>query len=1111
MRSLLLCTLVAACVDPSAITTQTAPIIGGAIVTGPTRAVAINNPTGACTGVLMTESKVLTAAHCFLGDVVPAGTTITTTLGGGATETILVHSATHDPTLAHLILDPVDPGPEWAHDLAVVTLASAAKLPVGAREAILDDATSAIGDTVECYGAGEIIDGSSVGVGTMHTLSFAIKGFVDDFVILTGTPAQTLAHGDSGGPCWSTRTGRIVGIVHGVKPTNHDNWLTRPRGASASYIASEAFASSMFDPSSSKTMTTLPAQWRTASLVATLPPARPQPQIVGVTRNGLEIYSGTRNKTTNKIDFVAATPVNLTALPFNVATPEMTFVDVTGDGLTDLVVPTASEVDVLVAAGASAFRFPPPTPTPLGSSGWTPGNVSFGDLDHDGLLPDKGNDYLWIDSTGVWAAIADGTGKFGAGIKRISWALPGPAGPFQLDATPGTDIGVVDDKQIVSYSALGLGNMAIAGLTTPVGVPGTTGWSAFSGFASANKDAFYDWAAIRDQSLVVQLNNGAGQFPDLRPTAIEVGAGWENNSTMVDLNNDGSADWVGVDGKYVYVKPGLGDGRFGRMKVSEHHLGAITIDSLKFADLDGDGFLDLVAFGVPTADTVTVVPFRPASSSTVFVPLSPDTSWEGLIAGMTKVVDWHLPSADMLCTVFTCGSTTGAAGKRNVNGGGLLATMQVSAQGAPRLAVLADGLARNDRWRWTPEYALRTTADLDGDGSDELVFADSHGMVAANQLGDGVGLVVAQVFGTAIGNVALDASAQLASAGDTDHDGRDELLVQGTGGSVLARLSTAGLVAGWALPDTTTSRDDSAAVQQQEQHAYPALAVVPGTHVRAVITGSGDADLYLRFGAAPTLGAFDCRPYTSTANEICDLVVPQGVTTAQLMVVGYTAASFHLDVTYSPAAGVVSPAGDLDRDGYADLVVASAHGWTVYRGSPQGPVPAFTAPAVLGDRLVGNDSGLLVARADGLYRLTAQTTTRVMPWGGIDPTSRILPLGDLVGDGQAEFATIQNGMLAIVRSGPNGPVTLSTTGLPQGASLVAAGELDELPGPDVVVASGSQLAVYGTVGPQLVTRAAGTLGVTPGQQASASVAAPLPRTAGRRALLVQLTSLTPPE
>ncbi|HSX61757.1 MAG TPA: pre-peptidase C-terminal domain-containing protein, partial [Tahibacter sp.] len=38
--------------------------------------------------------------------------------------------------------------------------------------------------------------------------------------------------------------------------------------------------------------------------------------------------------------------------------------------------------------------------------------------------------------------------------------------------------------------------------------------------------------------------------------------------------------------------------------------------------------------------------------------------------------------------------------------------------------------------------------------------------------------------------------------------------------------------------------------------------------------GSGDVDLYTRFGTPPTTAVYDCRPYTSTSNETCTVAAP---------------------------------------------------------------------------------------------------------------------------------------------------------------------------------------------------------------------------------------------
>ena len=46
----------------------------------------------------------------------------------------------------------------------------------------------------------------------------------------------------------------------------------------------------------------------------------------------------------------------------------------------------------------------------------------------------------------------------------------------------------------------------------------------------------------------------------------------------------------------------------------------------------------------------------------------------------------------------------------------------------------------------------------------------------------------------------------------------------------------------------------------------------------AIAGGSGDADLYVRFGAEPTTGTYDCRPYESGNNETCDISTVQAGT-----------------------------------------------------------------------------------------------------------------------------------------------------------------------------------------------------------------------------------------
>lgn len=51
------------------------------------------------------------------------------------------------------------------------------------------------------------------------------------------------------------------------------------------------------------------------------------------------------------------------------------------------------------------------------------------------------------------------------------------------------------------------------------------------------------------------------------------------------------------------------------------------------------------------------------------------------------------------------------------------------------------------------------------------------------------------------------------------------------------------------------------------------------THLNFTTLGdNGDADLYIKYGARPTSNSFDCKGYTSSSNEICDVANPKSGT-----------------------------------------------------------------------------------------------------------------------------------------------------------------------------------------------------------------------------------------
>lgn len=79
--------------------------------------------------------------------------------------------------------------------------------------------------------------------------------------------------------------------------------------------------------------------------------------------------------------------------------------------------------------------------------------------------------------------------------------------------------------------------------------------------------------------------------------------------------------------------------------------------------------------------------------------------------------------------------------------------------------------------------------------------------------------------------------------------------------------------------------------------------------------GSGDADLYVKFGSEPTTSSYDCRPYLNGNEETCSFPSPQAGTW-HVMVRGYTSFSgVSLVGSYTESSGGSCPSGYTYYDG----------------------------------------------------------------------------------------------------------------------------------------------------------------------------------------------------
>jgi len=94
---------------------------------------------------------------------------------------------------------------------------------------------------------------------------------------------------------------------------------------------------------------------------------------------------------------------------------------------------------------------------------------------------------------------------------------------------------------------------------------------------------------------------------------------------------------------------------------------------------------------------------------------------------------------------------------------------------------------------------------------------------------------------------------------------------------------------------------EAGSLAKNEWAHFGPFEVVEGA-MTVEMTGTGDADLYVRKGSAPNPAQYDCRPYKNGSAETC---TAEGAGSWYVSVRGYTAATFSLAIFYTAAAGDV--------------------------------------------------------------------------------------------------------------------------------------------------------------------------------------------------------------
>jgi xanthomonalisin len=264
-------------------------------------------------------------------------------------------------------------------------------------------------------------------------------------------------------------------------------------------------------------------------------------------------------------------------------------------------------------------------------------------------------------------------------------------------------------------------------------------------------------------------------------------------------------------------------------------------------------------------------------------------AWARIIAingsnvGFAAPLLYQLPSADFHDI------TSGNNGGENAGSGYDLAT--------GRGELIISGAA-NDIGGGSPPTNVPPVANF-GDSISNLVVnftdssSDSDGSIASRSWN----------FGDGSTSTATNPSHTYGAGGTysvsltvTDNDGATNTKTQSV------TVSSGGGGGGNVLQNGVALTGQSGA--QGAQLAY--TVVIPAGATNLVISesgGTGDADLYTKFGSAPTLSSYDCRPYVTGNSESCTVASPQAGT-YYVMLNGYTAFSgVSVKATWSTGGG----------------------------------------------------------------------------------------------------------------------------------------------------------------------------------------------------------------
>jgi hypothetical protein len=142
----------------------------------------------------------------------------------------------------------------------------------------------------------------------------------------------------------------------------------------------------------------------------------------------------------------------------------------------------------------------------------------------------------------------------------------------------------------------------------------------------------------------------------------------------------------------------------------------------------------------------------------------------------------------------------------------------------------------------------------------------------------------------------------------------------------------------------------SGATGSNTNYSFPAPTGATAVQFK-ISGGTGDADLYVKFGSAPTTSSYDCRPYLTGNSETCT-INPSKSGTYYVMLNGYKAYS-NVTLTAASAGGTPPPPPKTETN-CTDGVDNDSDGKTDCADSDCSSDPSCSSGSCPGGTFVGN-------------------------------------------------------------------------------------------------------------------------------------------------------------